>query len=602
MCRIFGYMGKSGVSKTTLESVSKAQLHGGPDQQSVMEGEGWALGNNRLIIQGRSGGRQPFTIDGLAHIQSVFNGEIYNHDALRKKLEDRGYRFSDNCDGNVILPLYLEYGDEAFVQMEGMFAIAIVDTRSHPCITIANDPFAIKSIYYCFDQARKSLFFASEIHALLQFDFKNPVVEVKGIDAFFTMRTPCGEDTILDSVKTLGPGRILKFRPCDNAPQIRHYQAASKHSFHPGDDYSGLLERELANNITLLSRAEVPVCFINSGGLDSSLLTAMAAEITGQKITSFHVCYKGNWPSDERHYARIVADFVGADHHEVELDPNDFPDIIPEFVSFLGQPNSAPHCLSSFGMFRQIRKNGFTVAIAGEGADEVFIGYDRFLRAFDEDPDWIDRYLAKFGAFAPSLKKKVYSKDLEDRLFRNGYCEDGLKVIMQKTVPGERRLEALVSFDQQERFSYYILRRTDHMSMAHAVEVRVPFCQPGIVQFGNGLPVDQKTDGKNMKKVLTEVGRRYLPAEITDRRKQPFTLPILAIMLENRRMADFIRDVFHSRAAFHSPFLDGCRIRELFSDFQSNPSEDMAQLVWSTLIFILWNEWYDKTVSARTGR
>ncbi len=596
MCRIFGYLGKASVSEQSLHAVSSAQLHGGPDQLNFIQKDCWALGNNRLMIQGISGGRQPFNLD---KVYAVYNGEIYNHDELRNDLKHKGYEFQDNCDGNVILPLYLEYGETAFSHMDGMFVIAIMDLRDNPELILANDPIAIKSAYYFLDQGQKTIYFASEIGALLEFNLESIEINSDAVDEFFTMRTVCSEQTIINGVKTLKPASILKYKLNSGLLSQESYQTKVQISLKNQDELSSLLESELISEVASLSKAEVPICFINSGGLDSSLLTAMAAKELGQKIMSFHVCYKGNWPSDERYYAKKVADFVGADHYEVELGPDQFPELIQEMIPHLGQPNSAPHALSSFGMFKQIKNAGFTVAIAGEGADEVFVGYERFLRAFDNNSDWLDLYLDKFGAFRQSYKKSIYSDEFLSYLERSLDCEQGLRLKLSHLPTGEERLNALMHLDQYERFPYYILRRTDHMSMAHAVEVRVPFCQPKIIQLGNDLPIATKTNGQYTKIILNEIGRKYLPVEIIERKKQPFTLPIQAIMLENRRVAEFIQDILSSTSALENKFLSVNAMRNLFKDFQKHPSEDLAQVLWSSLILVLWLDWFNKNKEKR---
>jgi len=589
-------MGAAAVSDRDLINVSQAQLHGGPDQQNFVQKDCWALGSNRLMIQGRSGGKQPFSSE---KVYAVYNGEIYNHDELRRSLKHKGYQFLDSCDGNVILPLYLEYGEAAFSYMDGMFAIALVDLRNSPKLILANDPIAIKSIYYICDQKQKTIYFASEIGALLEFGSENPEINPVAVDEFFTMRAVCSEQTILGGIKTLKPASVLKYELDVGQLSLESYEPKIQTSLKNQDDSNSFLESELISEIGLLSKAEVPVCFINSGGLDSSLLTAIAAKELGQSITSFHVCYKGNWPSDERHYAQKVAQFVGAEHHEIELDPDNFPELIQEMIPHLGQPNSAPHSLSSFGMFKYIKRAGFTVAIAGEGADEVFVGYERFLRAFDDQPNWVDAYLDKFGAFKQSYKKLIYSPEFFSWLEKSGNCEQNLRAKLSHFPVGEERLKALMHLDQYDRFPYYILRRTDHMSMAHAVEVRVPFCQPKIVHLGNNLPMAAKTNGKYTKKILNEIGRKYLPMEIIERKKQPFTLPVQAIMLENRRVAEFIQDILSSAVALENQFLAAAALKTLFNDFRKDPNEDLAQLIWSSLIFVLWLDWFNKVKEKR---
>src|SRR5262245_54849331 len=260
-----------------------------------------------------AGGRQPYTLlDGA--ITVVFNGELYNHDELRRGLTARGYTFADRCDGSVLPALYHLYGDRFVEHLDGMFAIAVVDRRAEPRLVLATDHIGMKPLYY--SRRGGSLYFASEIPALLAFDAVSATPWTPGLDAYLATKTPFGERTMFADIHVLPPASTAV---CDGSG-FRITRRAHRES--TVDDLRALLRREVSRLLV----ADVPVATITSGGLDSSLVTAFAAQ--DRPIHTFNIAYRGNWPSDERHFARAVAEHTGARYHQVEVDPARFPDLL----------------------------------------------------------------------------------------------------------------------------------------------------------------------------------------------------------------------------------------------------------------------------------
>lgn len=409
MCRIFGQLGQIPVNEAALRQTALAMKHGGPDRQSYETGNGWAIGNNRLAIQGIHGGDQPFTNhNGL---YAVHNGEIYNHNQLRAQLAQQGFSFPDTCDGNVILPLFEIYGPEFIRQLDGMFAIAIIDARQQPKLHIFSDPAGMKSVYLHTDKNTGTLSFASEIEGLALLTQKPLSIEEDTIFDYLSLRTICGEKTIFKDIQTLGPARYLHYET-GKPPVISTYNSHIKSPkpdstlVDAGQQFREILDEELQQIIS----ADVPVCVVTSGGLDSTIISALVAKKIEQ-LHSFHVCYKGNWPHDERTFAREAAQQFGTIHHEIEINPDDFPDIILKMTRHIGQPNTAPHSLSTYSLFEGIHNAGFRVAITGEGSDELFAGYERFSAALKKEDGWIPQYMDRFGPFPAVLRNKILSAD-----------------------------------------------------------------------------------------------------------------------------------------------------------------------------------------------
>src|SRR3990167_2387912 len=408
MCRIFGYLSKKTISKNILHKVSLRQINGGPDEQGLIEQKEWALGNNRLAIQGISGGHQPFHLNG---IYCVFNGEIYNHHQLRKTLLTKGYDF--------------------------------------------NDPIGIKSIYYTYNKNVRAFAFASEIQALTEFKLSSNEIRKSAIEEYLSGRAIWGSNTIYNDIKQLEPSKILSF-DLDNGVSISTYESDINDEIESisldeaGFELHNIIEEEVKQMLS----ADVPACVVASGGLDSSYITAIASKFS-PGIHSFNIAYAGKWPFDEREYAQKVAKQYSTQHHQIEIQGNEFPDYLEKMLNHIGQPNTAPHCISTYALFSDVRKQGFKLAITGEGADEMFGGYKRFANAtFDDAPNWMDNYLDSLSSVNQATRLASYSerykKILVEKGFHDLYCKNILTELQKK----HSKLDALLHFDQDYRDNY----------------------------------------------------------------------------------------------------------------------------------------------------
>lgn len=597
MCRIFGNLGPTALTRDELDALTAGQLTGGPDRQADVSGPNWALGANRLAIQGIDGGDQPFRHGGdRDEVVAVFNGEIYNHDALRERLRRLGHRFDDTCDGSLIPALYLEFGDDFVTELDGMFALAVLDLRTAgaPRLLLANDPLGVKSLYYW--DGPGDLVFSSELPALLSLPRVRTELLPEKVDLYLSMLTVLGEQTIFRGIRCLEPSSLLVATP-GRPPRVRTYRTAVTGP-QPDDDLDKageqlreLLEAEVAAMLT----ADVPVALITSGGLDSSLLTALAARrVPG--VHSFNIAYRGDWPADERHFARRVADDCGATYHQVIADPARFPELIPRMVAHLGQPNAAPHCLSTYVLFQQVREAGFKVAIAGEGADEMFGGYARFGTAAAGGPGWEHRYLDTMSAVPLALRTRLYRDDYRAALADGGCRSAEIRELMTGWGP-RPGLGRILRFDQRERFPYYILRRADHLSMASSVEVRVPFCTPRVMSFANALRDDLRISGDRVKRVVYAAGAGLVPEPVMTRSKQPFTLPVAAMLRAGQPLFDHTADRLADAPGLYD-MLDRRAVGELLARQRERPDAVAAKALWSIMILA---EWLDRWRTLREG-
>lgn len=588
MCRIYGYFNAE-ASPHEMRAVGALQRHGGPDATGVRQAPGWGLGNNRLAVVDLDGGRQPYGLDG--RVQAVFNGEIYNHAALRTRLEGLGHSFDDRCDGAVIPALYLEYGDDFTEHLDGMYSIALVDLRGErPRLLLATDPMGMKPLYYRWDAADRSLHFSSELPALLGFAGSRPRIRETSLDAYLATRTPFGGQTMFEGVTAVAPATTMVCS-LDGTPHSRVRPAAEPPRPADGDGAATArrVRAALREEVGRLLVADVPVALITSGGLDSGLVTALAAE--RGPVHAFNIAYKGAWPFDERDFARATAEHAKATYHQVEIDPADFPALLEETVWHLGQPNADPIALSTYALFKAVRAAGFTVALTGDAADEVFGGYGRMRHAAEASAagaDWGPHYLDALSAVPASLRRFLYTDDFRDRLSEVPSLPPEAEHDLLHG-PGTV-LERVTRFELGHRLPAYHLRRVDHLSMAGSIEVRLPFCQPAVVALGRSLPDRLRLHGGQVKRTLYAAAAGLLPESVLNRPKQPFTLPITAMLRPGQPLWTQARDLLTPARIAADGRLDGAAVRVLFEEQSERPGDTSALALWSLLVHEVWRE------------
>ncbi|MGW7409784.1 asparagine synthase (glutamine-hydrolyzing) [Streptomyces sp. NPDC054833] len=589
MCRIFGYF-NAAATPHAMRTVAALQRHGGPDATGVAQGAGWGLGNNRLAVVALDGGQQPYGRGGP--VQVVFNGEIYNHEELRRRLEALGHVIPDRCDGSVLPALYLEYGEEFTEHLDGMYALALLDTRGAvPRLLLATDHIGMKPLYHRWNPADRSLYFSSELPALLGFGGIGGRVRESALDALLTTRTPFGTRTMYEDVEVLEPGTTWV---CElgGLPRVRrrgaHMANSAEGPAADGFTAARQVRRTLRHEVGRLLAADVPVAVVTSGGLDSSLVTALAAEYGPQH--TFTIAYRGSWPFDERHFAREVADRARTVHHEVEIDPAAFPELLEETVWHLGQPNADPIALSTYALFRAIREAGFTVALTGDGADEVFGGYERMRLAAERaaaGADWAPAYLDALSAVPAALR---------DRLYTDAYRAH---VAADPALPGAARedllhgpgtaLDRITRFELEQRLPAYHLRRVDHLSMASAVEARLPFCQRSVLSLGRPLPDHRRIQGSQVKRTLYAAAAGLLPERVLSRPKQPFTLPVTAMLRPGTTLWEYARDLLAPDRTAAAGRLNGRAVDALFTAQGERPDDTTALALWALLVHEVWD-------------
>ncbi|MFE1790118.1 asparagine synthetase B family protein [Streptomyces sp. NPDC059525] len=587
MCRIFGSLSAAPArpDPAELAAVSSRQRHGGPDEHRVLSGPGWSLGCDRLAVTDPRGGSQPYRLAHLPGITAVLNGQIHNHTELRRELAARGHRFPDRCDGTLLPALYAEHGPDFARRLDGMFAVAVLDLRAEPRLVLAVDPLGIKPLHH--HQGPDGTFrFASEIPALLAFDGVRTAPREDSLDTVLSLRSPVSSHTALEGIGLLPPGATAVVRP-GRAPVVRRRPPAREAPEPAGGDVRDLLRGEVRR----LARADVPVCVLTSGGLASGLVTALAAEYareTGAPAPhTFHLGLRGRWPGAEHTRARQVARHTRTVHHEVALDPSELPSLLTRTTRHLGQPDADPAALAAYALFRAVRQAGYTVALTGDGADELFGGPARLHAASSapSGPDWAASYTDSLGAAPRMLRAWLYTPAYRAHLAETGSAADRVERELRSCPDGDRTA-AVTAFETRWRLPAGPLRRADHLGMAWAVEARMPFCRPSVAAYARTLA----PTGPHDRRPLYGAGRELLPKAVALRARQPSALPVAALIAPGGPLLDPVRELLSPQRLARAGRVRPERVRALLARQLEHPSDRDALALWALAAHELWTE------------
>ncbi|PRY37505.1 asparagine synthase (glutamine-hydrolyzing) [Umezawaea tangerina] len=575
MCRIHGYWGQ-GFDPVLLEAARDAQLPGGPDHQRHVLGQGWGLGCNRLSIQDPHTGFQPFANAG-GSVHLVFNGEIYNFRQIRDELAGHGVHVDGDSDGSVLLPYYELHGDSFVDRLEGMFAIAVADLRQRPRLKLWCDRLAVKSLYYTVTD--EGLAFASEPRALAAL-VKRPLdTDPAAVDHYLNWQCMPTGTSLHRGVSSLHPGGSLV------------YDGAELTVRRPSDDDAPPslpctpegLRALLGHEIGRMSLQSAPIAVQLSGGLDSSLLATLLRERRGD-VTGFHVTHEGGDATDELVYARAAADHAGIPLRVVHIRQADLPELITSMVTALGSPNATPHALSADVLFREISADGFRVCFVGDGADEQFGGYRRYSTALAAGDDWPHRYLDRLSLVPEQEYRRLYTADYRDLVDAGVSSRQHQLELLRR--PSTSRLEQILTFDRLHKLPSLNLRKLDHLSMAHSVEGRVPYCQPEVTRFARHTPDVLKAAGPGPKQILWESSTGLIPPSVRSRPKQPFTFPVGVSLAAGTPLWDFVADVLHRPRLVTAGYLAHSAVRRVFAE-HAEGVEDHARLLWGLMVLEL---------------
>lgn len=615
MCGIAGFTHRrNGARKGVAERITEAILHRGPDQQGVYEGSEATLCAVRLKIIDLGGGDQPILSDDR-DTAIVFNGEIYNHQEVRAELESLGHRFHSNCDTETVLRAYLEWDTACFSRMRGMFAVGLW-TESQKRLVLVRDRMGIKPLYYYCNG--EELYFGSELKAILEHPEVPRHLDLDALDTYLSLNYVAGTQTLIRGIRKVAPGHLLEWRHGK-----LHSEAWWKI---PSGTTRGISLSAAKEELDWLMHdavrehlmADVPLGVWASGGLDSSAILHYAAAQTTGKLKTFSVSFQGR-SFDESPYFREIARNYGTDHHEFDLNPEvELQSAIEDFAYYSDEPSADAGALPVWFLSRMSRRH-VTVALSGEGADELFGGYltyqaDRLVRPFRRlAPAGLRRLmLGALERYMPVSDEKIsleykLKRWLEGSLldpdeahfFWNGtFSPEQLAEIRPGTHgSGLRRLvdelglapqgvlQRYLTVDQNYYLPDDILYKTDRMSMAHSLEVRPPFLDHRIVEFAAGLPQRLKIRGGTQKFVLRELMRGKLPETVLKRKKTGFDIPTHDWFRGVLR--GLLMDTVTPEAIAATGIFDGRAIEALIRDHMERRINAGYHL-WGLLTLFLW--------------
>jgi asparagine synthase (glutamine-hydrolysing) len=621
MCGIAGFADSDPSSITTdtdaaiVRAMCAVIRHRGPDDEGIRTEPGVALGMRRLSIIDLSSGHQPIHNEDRT-IWVVFNGEIYNYRELRRELEAAGHRFYTSSDTETIVHAYEMWGEEAFERLRGMFGIALWDRRTRTLL-VARDRAGIKPLYYAERGGR--LFFGSELKSLIAAGAVDREIDLEALDHYLSFLYTPRERAIFTGVRKLPPGHYLRWR--EGRAELHQYWriGASEPFSGSAEEAAATLRAVLADAVRSHMMSDVPLGAFLSGGVDSSVVVGLMAEASSRPVKTFSIGF--DEPQfDELEHARTVAAHFGTEHHEFVVRPDGLS-ILDRLIAHFDEPFADSSAIPTWYV-SEIARRHVTVVLSGDGGDELFGGYDRYLphprvARFDSLPlpgkralagmVWPllphgargknflrhvsqtgdERYLDSIAFFQADERSALYTADVR-RAIANRRAEDALAVHFERfsSLPAYSRM---MRFDFETYLPEDVLTKVDRMSMAHSIESRVPLLDNEVIAFAASLPSSLKIVNGRRKHVLKEAARSLLPASILDRRKQGFGVP-LGVWFRGG-LTDVFSDVLGSKTTRERGFFEPTFVERLLREHLSNKRDHTLRL-WQLLVFELWQRQY----------
>jgi asparagine synthase (glutamine-hydrolysing) len=581
-------------------------VHRGPDQQGVFETDTVSLAIARLKIIDLETGAQPFfSPDGDTVI--VFNGEVYNHAELRRELEQRGHRFRSHSDTEVVLASFLEWDVDCFTRFRGMFGLALW-TESRQRLVLARDRMGIKPLYVA--RRGADLYFASELKSI----FVHPEIERNlnpaALDCYLSLNYVPAPYTMVEGMEKLRPGHWLEWQSGKTRSEAYWQIPCGVEQKWSLEDATTKLDSLMKESVREHLLADVPLGLWLSSGLDSSSLLHYGAAASPTPLKTLSISFAGR-SFDESGPIRELTAKYGTDHQEFDVNPESgLADAIEQFAYYFDEPNGDGGALPVWFLSRMTRQH-VTVALSGEGADELFGGYlthraDMLARWARRAPRWalllgciaarllpvsdeqigfeykVKRFLR--GCLLPANRAHVYWNGVISRSVAGVPLPRALDGILRGLSPEGDNLEAYLRFDQQYYLPDDLLAKVDRMSMAHSIEVRPPYLDHRIVEFAATLPAHLKIRGRKQKIVLRELMRGKLPGSTLRRKKMGFDFPAHHWMRGPLRtlMMDTL-----SADGWHKELFDPAGLQHLVRSHLDR-RVNFGYELWGIMLLLLW--------------
>jgi asparagine synthase (glutamine-hydrolysing) len=589
--------------------------HRGPDDEGLHVEPGVGLGMRRLSIIDLSTGHQPIHNENES-VWVVFNGEIYNYRELRVELEREGHRFYTSSDTETIVHAYEQWGEDCFSRLRGMFGIALWD-RPRRTLLLARDRSGIKPLHYV--QHGDRLYFGSELKSLIAAGAVDTTLDVEAVDHYLSFLYTPRDRSIFRDVRKLPPGHTLRFR--DGTADVHAYWQIGDQETFTGtpQEAAEQLRAVLSDAVRSHMISDVPLGAFLSGGVDSSTVVGLMAEISDRPVKTFSIGF--DEPQfDELEHARTIAAHFGTDHHEFVVRPDGLS-ILEDMIEHFDEPFADSSAIPTWYVSEIARKH-VTVVLSGDGGDELFGGYDRYLphprvAQFDRIPlpgrravanavwpliphgvpgknflrhvgkDENGRYLDSISLFHDDEKEALYSAEMRAAL-GGATAQSALAQHFDRFahLPAHSRM---MRFDFETYLPEDVLTKVDRMSMAHSIESRVPLLDNDVIDFAASIPASMKIREGRRKHILKEAVKGLIPDHILNRKKQGFGVP-LGVWFRGG-LTDIFADVLGSARARQRGYFQPAFIDRLVQE-HLNGRRDHTLRLWQLLVFELWHRQY----------
>ncbi|HEV2912844.1 MAG TPA: asparagine synthase (glutamine-hydrolyzing) [Pyrinomonadaceae bacterium] len=610
-------------ARELLHAMCERMTHRGPDSEGLMVSTGVALGMRRLAIIDLQTGEQPATSED-GSIAVILNGEIYNYRELRADLEERGHRFRSESDTEVLPHLYEEYGTQMVAHLNGMFAFALWDARRRR-LFIARDRFGEKPLYWgVFDGV---FLFASEPKALLAHPGVRPRLNIDALRQYLSFDYVPAPLSIYEGIHKLKAAHCLTVE--DGRVEIEQYWRLSYRTREPvptEEEAAARLKDLLADSVRMRLVSDVPLGILLSGGVDSSTIAAMAVGASAETVKTFSISFAES-SFDESAYARAVASFLGTDHHEERLSVDLAANLVGEIGSWMDEPLSDPSLVPTYLLSRFTRQH-VTVALGGDGGDELFAGYPmywghRLARIYERVPrfarraliepavrhlpvrtknlsfdfkarrfiagasyDAVARHHIWFGSFTPDEQRALLTREARTASSGDDVYNDARR-LLEDECDADNTVECMQSLDTRLYLAEDILTKVDRASMAVSLEVRAPFLDPRVAEYAASLPAHYKLRGRRSKYILKRAVAPILPPFVTRRGKKGFGIPIAEWL--KGRLRPLARDLLSPERIRRRGLFDPDYVLRLQNEHERGQANH-RKLLWTLLMFELWYE------------
>ena len=618
MCGIAGFVDQGDFSAeertAILTRMCQVIFHRGPDDQGIQVNGPVGLGMRRLSIIDLAGGHQPMSgEDGTVTI--VFNGEIYNFHELHEQLKARGHQFKTNSDTESIVHCYEEFSDACVKHLRGMFVFAIWDAKSKTLL-LARDRAGKKPLYYT-RTARGSFIFGSELKSILEHPDVEREIDLEALDAYVTLGYVPDPLSIFRGIHKLPPGHTLTYS--QDKITLKQYW---DFTYEPApvrteEAYVEELRVLLEDAVRARLISDVPLGAFLSGGIDSSTVVALMAKLMGQPVKTFSIGFRED-SYNELKYARMTAEKYGTDHHEFFVTP-EICEIADELVWHFDEPFADPSAIPTY-MVSKLAREHVTVALSGDGGDELFGGYERYLvernrrmfaqlpKAFRENVmhplsmrlphgargrnllhnlalDPVHRYLDSVSVFTSMNRSLLYSADFK-RDLENEHSATASFLDHASKVKTGADLDLLLYTDSKTYLPGDILTKVDRMSMAASLETRAPLLDQKLIDFVTRIPAALKIVGNETKYILKKAVKGLVPEEIMTRPKQGFGLPLAKWI--NQELRGRIRDTLTEPITRQRGYFEPSYIKVLLDEHERG-RRDHSYSLWALLMLELWH-------------